>query len=317
MFLSAINRRTDMAWDPIVVGVDTSPAAARAAKLGLSIAAAAGVSCRLVHATRDRWSAAADMGPTAHAAFRAAALHAVRERVTQALRNEVPQRSLRDLVVREGWAPAVLDDEVREAGAGLLVLGAKHHSVLGRWLGGSTVHNVARMLRVPLLVAGAPAPAIRRVLVAVDASAAARPTLEAARRFTDLGDAELRAIHVIEPLPIVPELPPETGARDYERLLEEECLKKIWPLVPPDAERVIRHAAADTGIAAEAKAWQADLVVVGSHGKGWVDRMLLGSITERLLNHLPSALLLVVPAGPTEVATPARSNEGAVLAGVH
>jgi nucleotide-binding universal stress UspA family protein len=233
------------------------------------------------------------------------------------LRNEVSQSALRDLVVREGWAPVVLDDAVRETGAGLLILGAKHHSVLGRWLGGSTVHNVARMLRVPLLVAGAPAPAIRRVLVAVDASAAARPTLEAARRFTDLGDAELRAIHVIEPLPIVPELPPETGARDYERLLEEECLKKIWPLVPPDAERVIRHAAADTGIAAEAKAWQADLVVVGSHGKGWVDRMLLGSITERLLNHLPSALLLVVPAGPTEVATPARSNEGAVLAGVH
>ncbi len=306
-----------MSWDPIVVGVDTSPAAARAAQLGLSMAAAAGVSCKLVHATRDRWSAAADMGPATHAAFRAAALHAVRERLDQALRNEVPQHARRDLVVREGWPPAVLDDEVRDAGAGLLILGAKHHSALGRWLGGSTVHNVARMLRVPLLVAGAPSTAIRRVLVAVDASAAARPTLEAARRFTDLGDAELRAIHVIEPLPIVPELPPEPGARDYERLLEEECLRKIWPLVPPDAERVIRHAAADAGIAAEAKAWQADLVVVGSHGKGWVDRMLLGSITERLLNHLPSALLLVVPAGNAEVASPARSNEGAVLAGVH
>ena len=306
-----------MPWDPIVVGVDASPAAARAAQLGLRIAAAAGVPCRLVHATRDRWSATSDMGPTTHAAFRAAALHAIRERLERVLQNEVPQNARRDLVVREGWAPAVLDDEVRESGAGLLILGAKHHTALGRWLGGSTVHNVARMLRVPLLVAGAPAPAIRRVLVAVDASGAARPTLEAARRITDLFAAELRAIHAIEPLPIMPELPPQAGDRDYERLLEEECLKKIWPLVPPDAERVIRHAAADAGIAAEATAWQADLVVVGSHGKGWVDRMLLGSITERLLNHLPSALLLVVPAGNAEVASPARSNEDAVLAGVH
>jgi nucleotide-binding universal stress UspA family protein len=308
-----------MPWDPIVVGVDASPAAARAAQLGLRIAAAAGVSCRLVHATRDRWSAASDMGPATHAAFRAAALQAVRERLEQALRNEVPQDARRNLVVREGWPPAVLDDEVRETGAGLLILGAKHHSALGRWLGGSTVHNVAHMLRVPLLVAGAPAPAIRRVLVAVDASAAARPTLEAARRFTDLWDAELRAIHVIEPLPFVPELPPETGARDYERLFEEECTRKIWPLMPPDAEKVIRHAAADAGIAAEAKAWQADLVVVGSHGKGWVDRMLLGSITERLLNQLPSALLLVVPAGKAaaEAASPGRRNAGAVVAGVH
>ena len=306
-----------MPWDPIVVGVDASPAAARAAQLGLRIAAAAGVPCRLVHATRDRWSATSDMGPATHAAFRAAALHSVRERLERALQSEVPQNARRDLVVREGWAPAVLDDEVRESGAGLLILGAKHHTALGRWLGGSTVHNVARMLRVPLLVAGAPAPAIRRVLVAVDASAAARPTLEAARRITDLFAAELRAIHAIEPLPIMPELPPQAGDRDYERLLEEECLQKIWPLVPPDAERVIRHAAADAGIAAEATAWQADLVVVGSHGKGWVDRMLLGSITERLLNHLPSALLLVVPAGNAEVASPARSNEDAVLAGVH
>jgi nucleotide-binding universal stress UspA family protein len=298
-----------MSWDPIVVGVDTSPAAARAAQLGLSIAATAGVSCRLVHATRDRWSASSDMGPNAYAAFRAAALHAVRERVEQALQNGVSQCARRDLVVREGWPPAVLDDEVRDAGAGLLILGAKHHSALGRWLGGSTVHNVARMLRVPLLVAGAPSPAIRRVLVAVDASAAARPTLEAARHFTDLCDAELRAIHVIEPLPIVPELPPPTGARDYERLFEEECTGKIWPLVPPDAEKVFRYAAADAGIAAEAKAWQADLVVVGSHGKGWVDRMLLGSITERLLNQLPSALLLVVPAGKPATPTARRREK--------
>jgi universal stress protein family protein len=36
-------------------------------------------------------------------------------------------------------------------------------------------------------------------------------------------------------------------------------------------------------------------VVVGSHGKGWVERLLIGSVTERLLNQLPSSLL-VVPA---------------------
>jgi len=38
-------------------------------------------------------------------------------------------------------------------------------------------------------------------------------------------------------------------------------------------------------------------VVVGSHGKGWVDRLLLGSTTERLLDQLPASLL-VVPAPP-------------------
>ena len=37
------------------------------------------------------------------------------------------------------------------------------------------------------------------------------------------------------------------------------------------------------------------LLVVATHGKDFVDRLLLGSVTERVLNHLPTAVL-VVPA---------------------
>jgi len=287
-----------MSWKPIVVGVDTSPAAAGAAQLGLRIAAAAGVGCRMVHASRDPWTAVADAAsPEQSAAFLAAARWAARKQVQEALAGQVSGELLRDIVVGQGWPPAVLDDAVCEAGAGLLVLGAKHHTALGRWLGGSTVHNVARMLRVPLLVTGTPPAEIRRVLAAVDVSAAAGPTLDVAARFADLFDAELRVLHAIEPLPVIPEVPPPVNQRDYERLMEEDCTRKVWPLVPSDVEKVIRLAAAETGIAAEAKAWQADLVVVGSHGKGWVERMLVGSVTERLLDHLPAPTLLVVPAG--------------------
>jgi len=285
-----------MSWKPIVVGVDASPAATAAAQLGLQIAGAAGAECRLVHAARDNWSLlAASQVPQQAAAFRDAALAAARNQLATVLAGQVPAEALRRLVVREGWPPAVLDDAAREADASLLVLGAKHHTALGRWLGGSTVHNVARMLRAPLLVTGLPPAAIRRVLVALDASNAAPPTLELAQRIADLFDAELRALHVIEPLPILPEVPPPTNPEDYEQLLTLECEQKIWPLLPPDTSHVIRHTAAEAGIAAEATAWQADLVVVGSHGKGFVERMLVGSVTERLLGHLPAPMLLVVP----------------------
>jgi nucleotide-binding universal stress UspA family protein len=102
---------------------------------------------------------------------------------------------------------------------------------------------------------------------------------------------------VIEPLPILPETPPTVSGGEYVRLMEEDCTEKVWPIVSPEAERVIRHAVADIGIAAEAKAWQADVVVVGSHGKGLVERMLVGSVTERLLSDLPAPILVVVPAG--------------------
>lgn len=286
-----------MSWKPIVVGVDASPAGGHAAQLGLTIAALANVECRLVHATRDVWALASEANATQIAALRAAALHAVRQRLNIALEGAVPWKVLDKTDVLEGWAPAVLDDVVRAAGAELVVLGAKHHNALGRWFGGSTVHNLARMLRVPLLVTGVPPTGIRRVLVALDASAAAGPTYEAARRLADLFDAELKVLHVIEPLPILPVTPPPMNSFDYERLMEEDCVERVWPIVDTEVERTIRHAVADVGIAAEAKAWDADVVIVGSHGKGFVERMLVGSVTERLLNNLPAPLLMVVPAG--------------------
>jgi len=54
----------------------------------------------------------------------------------------------------------------------------------------------------------------------------------------------------------------------------------------------------------EASDWQADVLVVGSHGKGWAQRVLLGSVTERLINHLPTSLLVA----PVSVAAAAVSE---------
>jgi len=58
------------------------------------------------------------------------------------------------------------------------------------------------------------------------------------------------------------------------------------------------------------------VVVVGSHGKGFVERMLVGSITERLLSDLPAPLLLVVPAGkkaPLQAATTSPRREAVAV----
>ncbi len=287
-----------MTWKPIVVGVDGSEAGRGAAKLGALIAAAAGTECRLVFAARDVWTDLAVVQVPEHVeSFRRSVIDAGRAQIKKSLAEVVPAPVLEGLVVRTGWPPAVLDDVVHESGAELLILGAKHHSALGRWLGGSTVQNVVRMLKAPLLVTGAPPVAIRRVLAAVDLSYAAAPTLATARRYADLFDAELRVLHAIEPLPILPEAPPPPSLQDYEELLEDELKQKVWPLVgDPAVHKLVRHGSPEAVLEAEAKAWSADLVVVGCHGKGWVDRMLLGSVTEKLLQHLP-APTLVVPVG--------------------
>jgi nucleotide-binding universal stress UspA family protein len=291
-----------MSWNPIVVGVDASPEAAQAAAFAAAAAQRAATTCQLVHAVRDPFAA---LPVPESDRYRHALCEQARAQVTAALGDAVPQ-ALRDaLAVRLGPTPQVLHAAVTALGAELVVLGGKHHSALGRWLGGSTSLNVARTTRVPVLVTVGPV-AVRRVLAAVDTSAAARPTLAAAERYAGLFGARLRALSVLEPVPVVPEVTPP-DATEFYRLIETALERDVWPLLRPGAERIVRHGLAVETILREAVEWHADLLVVGSHGRGWTERLLVGSVTERLLNHLPTSLL-VVPAG-TLAAKPAGQQE--------
>jgi nucleotide-binding universal stress UspA family protein len=295
-----------MSWKPIVVGVDASLEAAAAAAFALRAAERAGTTCHLVHATRD--TLASPQAPEGDR-YRNALLQQARAQLVAVLREAVPPQALNTLAVRLGSAPRVLKDVAADCGAELIVLGGKQHSVLGRWLGGSTSLDVARTTDVPLCVTAGPALAIRRVLVAVDLSGAARAALTAAERYAELFGAELRALSVLEPIPVIPEVTPPYDATQYYAMAEELLERDVWPLIrTAGADKIVRHGMAVETILREATDWRADLLVVGSHGKGWAERMLVGSVTERLLNHLPTSLL-VVPTRVAAAVTVERSRE--------
>jgi nucleotide-binding universal stress UspA family protein len=283
-----------MARKPIVVGVDASEPAARAAALGWRMAEAEGTKCRLVHAARDPWAAFATLDvPERATLLTAAQLDQEREQICTALRDAVPAAALNDLVVRVGGPATVLSQEVERLGAGVVVLGGKNHSALGRWFGGSTSVNVVRTTLVPVLVTAGTRTTFRRVLAAVDLSDASGPTLDRAQEYADLFGATLRAISVFEPLPTIPEAFP-INVEDYYRLEEDLLRQEVWPRVRRrGAETLVRYGMTVDTLLREVAEWPADLLVVGSHGRGWAERMLLGSVTERLLNHLPTSLLVV------------------------
>jgi nucleotide-binding universal stress UspA family protein len=46
-------------------------------------------------------------------------------------------------------------------------------------------------------------------------------------------------------------------------------------------------------IAKEAKAWEADLIVIATHGYTGLKHVLLGSTTERVVRHAPCPVLVV------------------------
>lgn len=275
----------------IVAGVDGSLESVAAARVACKLAEAGGTPCRLVHAANDVNAALAFAGTgVVTETLQLAELSRARAEVAASLRDRVPAAAVHGMVVSTGATADVLEAVVRETGAGLLVLGGKHHSRLGRWLGGSSVQQVVRRLTVPLLVTAGELPAHPRVLVAVDPSYAALPTAREAVAFARLLGCPLRALHVIDPPPAIAELAPDWSREIIER--------EIWPAIPlVERGKIIREGVPFDTIVNEAAAWRADVIVVGSHGKGWVDRLLIGSVTENLLNNLPCAVLVVpVPA---------------------
>jgi nucleotide-binding universal stress UspA family protein len=291
-----------MTWKPVVAGVDYSDEGVHAAIVAAEMARIAKTECYLVHAARDPWTETSLLEiPMELGEHRRLVLDSARTLLLEALGDKLTRPELDRLDTRFGAPSIVVAAAADEHEAELVVLGGKHHSAIGRWLAGSTVHHMVRTMDRPILVTGpADGPAavrqfrpIKRVLATVDLSSAARPTLDGAERYARLFGATLRVLHVVEPLPLIPELPVGMDG-DMIRRSEEELERSVWPQISlPGTERIVRE--------------HADLLVLGSHGRGWVDRLLIGSVTERLLNRLPTSILVIPVASPL---SPLRERRG-------
>lgn len=297
-----------MAWKPIVVGVDGSPESRGALELAFHLARAAGAALVAVYALPDLWLASGlnDMPAIRPEVFDALVRDA-RAAIGQFVRDALPAGSQPALEMRTGAAATAIADVAREQRAGLVVLGGKHHAALARGLGRSTAHYLVRTLDVPLLVAGPQVGPLVRVLAAADLSDASAPTIEAAESLAGLLGASLRVVHVVEPLrvlylPIAPI--DQAGFAERSRKALERLLR-LFPEIGP-ADRVVQTGVAADTLSEEVAAWHANLLVVGSHGKGWVDRLLVGSTTERLLNALPTSLLVIPTGRKTRTVAPTR-----------
>ena len=296
----------------VLVAVDASPESARAAALGWAIARVSHARFRLVHVARDPESDAWAPAPANPPALQRMVDEGDRDAIEAALAKTVPQPVITHLEMHRGAAADVLAN--LSHGAELLVLGGKHHTALGRWLVGSTAHQLVRTSTAPILIAGPVNTGLpRRVLAAVDLSTAAGPTLAYAARFAAMLEADLGVLHVVEPLPPVfdPVLGPAKavlGIMDNDarfHAAEDVLDASVWPEhLYPNAERLLRHGAASATIVAEARNWHADVLVVGTHGRGFIERLVLGSVTNYLLNDLPMSLLVVPMLRPAAASEP-------------
>ncbi len=281
----------------IVVGVDESPNAMGAASFARILARRTGVTCHLIHV------AEAGQDPIG------AGL-----RIRDALAAAHPPIPADDLEVRIGDAPDVIIARATQLGACLIILGGKDHSIFGRWVAGSTSVAVVRASPIPVLVTRGPLGTLSRVLVGADATEAAFSAIRHAEDWAELWNADLRLVHAVALPPLLPEY--STGF-DLEMLRvqgEAEAERQIFPLIGREGtERVVEVGSPAEVLTAQARYWQADLLVVTRHDRGWLSRAALGSVTERLLDSLPTSMLVVPASKVSEPIGVAKFSEQEVV----
>lgn len=295
-----------MSRQPIIVGIDGSPASLRSARVALDIARSTRAPCLLVYAVPEIVDPEGIAPLVSTPALFTALVDDVRHKMHAELGAVFPRETRDSLIARGGRPAEVLAEVARERDAGLIIVGAQRHGTLARSFGGSTAHTLVRTSPVPVLVVQT-TQVPRRVLVATDLFAGAGPLLSWTREFAEQLGAHIRVLHVVEPAKFPTVVPLSLDMDAFERRSRaelERIVNRYLADVPPD-ERIVNRGPADEAIAEAAAAWRADVIVVGSHGKGFVDRLLIGSTTERLLNRLPASLLVIPVKAP---AAPRRSR---------
>ncbi len=137
----------------------------------------------------------------------------------------------------------------------------------------------------------------RRVLIAVDSGPIAARAAEIGGDLAHALGSEVALVHAIE---TPPPYGTEAGVsrdeliadakREGERLLAG--FRQRLMLQPSALEFVVEGKPVDEIVRA-ARQWAADIIVIGSHGRGGARRALLGSVAEGVMRHAPCPVLVI------------------------
>jgi universal stress protein A len=159
-------------------------------------------------------------------------------------------------------------------------------------------------------------PNIRKIVVPTDFSPRSDAALDYAVALAAALKAAVHLVHVVEEPFVRGEW--ELYIRDAQEIrdqLEADARSRLaaaagrveTPGVPVSTE--IRHGSAFEGIIYEAKAIEADLIVMGTHGRRGLSHLMLGSVAERVIRgaHCPVLAVRMTAEAPQEAGGAERS----------
>lgn len=138
---------------------------------------------------------------------------------------------------------------------------------------------------------------MKRILVALDGSPRAPKVLDAAMQLAALASAKLvlyRAITASPDLPREAFIETDVRLEDFLVANARTDLAQLAERVPASmrAELVVAFAVPWDGICRAAREHEADLIAIGSHGYGGLDRVL-GTVAAKVVNHADRNVLVV------------------------
>jgi len=142
-----------------------------------------------------------------------------------------------------------------------------------------------------------------RILVPLDGSETSKHGLDEAIRLATLSKGHLQVFHALGDMPLSHSMDAyqshggrwADAMREYGSRVLEDAVEKARS-AGVEAEAVLRSGAPGSMaemVVEQARSWPADIIILGTHGRSGVKRMLLGSGAEAVIRSAPVPVLLV------------------------
>lgn len=293
----------------IVVGSALDEGSEAVVHAGAALAAKAGAQLHLVHAVAPAFTGFQEVGGPYgfDPKLLENANRAERERRREDLAAQAKRAGAASALLEDGVPHRVLSEAAARLGADLLVVGARTHDGLARLLG-STADRVVRKASCPVLVVrGDLEVPPRRPIAAVDLSPlsgeAFRRGVAILKSVSGGASPYLEALFVLGVLQrqVAPQFTPE----QVDRFAAEELGRFVERHADDGGigvARKVRVGNVREEILQELKDSGADLLILGTHGLGGFDRLVIGSVAADVIREAPCSVLVSPP--------PDRAGEG-------
>jgi len=147
-----------------------------------------------------------------------------------------------------------------------------------------------------------------RILVPTDGSDGIEPVIEHALELARVHDATVHGLYVLDTA-TMSRMPMDTSWEAVSDMLREEAERALTQVEALAGDTVIVETEMTEGapsrqIVDRARDADVDLIVMGTHGRGGLNRLLLGSVAERVIRSASVPVLTYRVGEPPEVRSP-------------